>query len=470
MIRDMTKLRIIGPKTRMPDIISDLHKLKVMHIIEGQSDEANQGKPMMEAEQLSVSLIKLRAVISQLKIKPSEEHKPEKLAKIIKTVDFIAKTLKAANESLKSADEIEKKGNTIIAHLNVLKALDIKEKTEFETIDVFVGYIKDAVKFKESLLKKTDRFLLKTVNGAISLFIDKRFSDDAGHILSSNQFSQIPLTFEDRNEVLQAISKAKTDRKEALIKIDLIRKTYADILPSYERMLSQELTKAEAPLKFIETDEAFLIWGFAPKARAQSMIQSLMHRAHNNLFIEEREIEKYDQIPVSLDNPRKVKDFESLLSLYSLPKYKEIDPSWFLFLTFPLLFGFMLGDMGYGITTAILFYILKKKMPNAGGFFNVLILSSFASIFFGIVFGEFFGLELYHPLLNRNPEHGLEPLMITAIAVGVLHINAGLIAGFINEFRAHGLKAAIFEKFSWIVLEISVAVLALSYTQILSKV
>ena len=54
-------------------------------------------------------------------------------------------------------------------------------------------------------------------------------------------------------------------------------------------------------------------------------------------------------------------------------------------------------------------------------------------------------------------------LMAIVIIIGAVHVNIGLIAGFINVFRAHGLMAAIYEKASWIVLELGVAMLALSY-------
>jgi len=57
--------------------------------------------------------------------------------------------------------------------------------------------------------------------------------------------------------------------------------------------------------------------------------------------------------------------------------------------------------------------------------------------------------------------------MYTAIAIGLIHVNWGLIAGFVNINKEHGLKHAIFEKGSWFVLEAGAAMLALSYFNII---
>src|SRR3989338_677547 len=170
-------------------------------------------------------------------------------------------------------------------------------------------------------------------------------------------------------------------------------------------------------------------------------------------------------VPVKLKNPAYAKPFEFFIYMYSLPAYKEIDPTFFVFLTFPIFFGFMLGDFGYGLASLALFYLLKKKFPKGKALLNVLMLSSISSILFGLLFGEFFGLEeighfeIPH-LISRT--HDMFMLMYIAIGIGVIHVNWGLISGFFNVYKAHGLKHAVLEKVSWILLEIGFALLMLS--------
>ena len=126
----------------------------------------------------------------------------------------------------------------------------------------------------------------------------------------------------------------------------------------------------------------------------------------------------------------------------------------------------MLGDVGYGLTSLILFFVLKKMMPKAKGFFNILILASAVSMVFGFVFGEFFGFEFMHPFISREKE--MFKMLYIVLGIGVVHVNIGLIVGFINVYKNHGLMMAIYEKASWIVLEIGVAMLALSLMKIIS--
>jgi V/A-type H+-transporting ATPase subunit I len=112
------------------------------------------------------------------------------------------------------------------------------------------------------------------------------------------------------------------------------------------------------------------------------------------------------------------------------------------------------------------FWLLKKKMPKAKNFFNILILASLVTISLGFLFGEFFGeekileFELPH-LLSRV--HDMFTLLYITIGIGVVHVNIGLIIGFINELKSHGFMKAIYEKISWIILQIGIAILALSY-------
>jgi len=48
--------------------------------------------------------------------------------------------------------------------------------------------------------------------------------------------------------------------------------------------------------------------------------------------------------PVVLSNPRLFRPFEKLIALLPLPRYGTIDPTPFVAVFFPLIFGLMLGD------------------------------------------------------------------------------------------------------------------------------
>ena len=166
--------------------------------------------------------------------------------------------------------------------------------------------------------------------------------------------------------------------------------------------------------------------------------------------------------PVVQNNPGGVKPFESLVEIINRPKYSELDPTVILFLTFPLFFGFMIGDVGYGLLyTGLGFWLMRSfdsdVVKSLGG------IAAWAGGFttlFGFLYGELFGLPLYQLYPSGAPpiHKGLQPhyvyyayawLLLSGIA-GVAHIVVGRLFDFVNNLE-HGVGEAFLESFSWII-------------------
>ena len=192
------------------------------------------------------------------------------------------------------------------------------------------------------------------------------------------------------------------------------------------------MKKSEAPLRFAVTEHAFIAEGWLPRKRLNELREALDKKTHKKINID-MEFGK-EHAPVKLNHPKFMRPFRFFLDLYTIPEYGEIDPTFFLFLTFPIFFGFMLGDIGYGLLSMVIFLILKSKFPKAKALFNVLMISAAATILFGFVFGEFFGAEnvLGHEL----------PRLISRV----------------HDFNQL-LIVSIMEKFSWVLLQTGIAIL-----------
>ena len=185
------------------------------------------------------------------------------------------------------------------------------------------------------------------------------------------------------------------------------------------------------------------------------------------------EPEEDEEPPVKHENNQAVQPFESLTDLVSVPRYNELDPSVVLLLTFPLFFGFMIGDAGYGLTTLAVFYGGAKMFPKGKEIFHSLMYASVATIIFGLAFGDAFGyvifgghselaaatgIQLFEqiPILWHRAEHLGQVFTISAL-IGLVHVNLGYGIGFYNEYIKHGLKEAFLEKGSWYVLQAGAA-------------
>ena len=71
-------------------------------------------------------------------------------------------------------------------------------------------------------------------------------------------------------------------------------------------------------------------------------------------------------MPIEFKHPIPIKPFELLLELFEYPKTKEIDPTFAIFITFPLFYGIMLGDIGYGLTIFFTSLFMKTKFKTEG--------------------------------------------------------------------------------------------------------
>jgi len=169
--------------------------------------------------------------------------------------------------------------------------------------------------------------------------------------------------------------------------------------------------------------------------------------------------------PVVQDNPGIARPFEAFVGAVGVPSYDELDPTVILFLTFPLFFGFMIGDIGYGLVYVGIGYWMMNSFESDGmrSMGGVGIWCGAFTILFGVLYGELFGLHfISEPIWGgSSPIHkGLQPkyldwaLMWLAFAVfaGLAHLIIGWGYDFVNNLRGHGLADAVFESGSWIMM------------------
>ncbi len=412
------------------------------------------------------------------------------------------KKFKSLKKSIKNKIEILN-----IANKNKLNLKDLKNS---QILSCFAGTI-----IKEDIQKK-----LEQVNGDLKLFKNKKYilivcknnrEEQVRSILTESGFNEVKLEVSKdvSQEITSSISEEeKIEEKEKDLFKQLLKiKNELSTLAGIEERLEEEIRKQELPLNFAVTETSFVAEGWVPKNKQSLIEEQLKNATANSIHITFTTPEKKENPPVKLNNKKLVTPFEFLLKLYDLPKYNEIDPTSIFFITFPLFFGFMLGDIGYGLVLLGAFYLLKKKMPAAAQLASILMFAASMSIIFGFIFGEFFGFEHLSIETGRSlcnsvniclPEHniishgvettvadfprllnrvhsqinvlGFDILSVLVIGafVGFLHLNFGFILGFINEFKQHGFKHALQAKLSWMIVELGIILAILANLNIIT--
>lgn len=99
----------------------------------------------------------------------------------------------------------------------------------------------------------------------------------------------------------------------------------------------------------------------------------------------------------------------------------------------PLLFGVMVGDIGYGLCLIGVAWLVRHRLPGElpRQASRVLALGGGWAVLFGFLFGELFGTLGHHPGLPalwfyRGGPDALLPLLLFALAIGFVHVVVGL--------------------------------------------
>jgi V/A-type H+-transporting ATPase subunit I len=120
--------------------------------------------------------------------------------------------------------------------------------------------------------------------------------------------------------------------------------------------------------------------------------------------------------------------------MYSLPNYKEVDPTPVLSIFYFMFFGMMLADAGYGIIMVIgtaLALKLFKLEKDTKNFMRLFLYLGISTVFWGAVYGGWFG-DAPKAFLGKPAAYVLSPaddimkVFALSIVFGVIHILVGL--------------------------------------------
>lgn len=169
-----------------------------------------------------------------------------------------------------------------------------------------------------------------------------------------------------------------------------------------------------------------------------------------------------NKVPTKLKNKALIQPFESLTSMYAMPKYEEIDPTPWMAPFYFVFFGMMVADTGYGLiillasTIGLHFIPLKRNIKTFLRLFQIL---SFSIIFWGIIYGSAFGADLPFQLLN--PTEDFMTIFMISLVFGGIQLFTGLFLAAKENIKKKDYLSAVREGFSWQGILIGILMIAL---------
>ena len=471
----MRRLLIAVPKGEIDTVIRELYWHNIYHIEdfvpESESpDELSIGHPLPGASDAASALIKVRAIENACGIDPDSVEIKEKIpaSKVRERIRTDLPAIRKEVEGLvatRSKLEAQKKEHEQRAkELEPFAALplDLELYRGYIRFTVFTGHIRRDVVID---VPHEKYFSDKVDGNMIAVVVPNEHREEVERTLLDSGFQAIPVP-EEAGAPADRLKSHIDEAREATTgiagvnqRLAEIRDRHADLLVACDELLTADVERAEAPLRFATTEETFITEGWVPEDRADRIRAALEKATNGRIYIGELAIDDDAKVPVEYENPSFASPTQVLMDIYARPRYSELDPTLMVAIVFPIFFGLILGDVGYGAILLALSLGLRKFLKGDEGrmLLSVLMYASVSSIIFGILYSEFFGAALPWPALifNRHLNIGtvgghppqITELMILAIWIGILHITLGRILGMVNARKfhhgRHAAKAAI---------------------------
>ncbi len=507
--KSMTRAVIVGHKSILSSTIDSLHETNLFHIEDFVEDESGFkiSKPLKNAEEVSKKLVKIRSIANYLGIvkkEPVVQKTDAVLRDLDSKLDELDRTIATKTESIAQLDnelkDLDSQKKEILPFLSI--NLDFEYYRGYDSLKVFVGTVKGSLDDSQiSSITKAYELYFDSQSKSVVLFVAKNDADRVYELLQGLGFRdlRVPERGGVPSDLLRFIEQKEVEvtKKTESLKADIesLKAKYSDFILSSDEVLTIESQKAELPLRIATSANAFIIEGWTPTEDYDKVVSAVNSATNGKAYVTSLEIaeEEEEHIPVEYNNSSIAAPMQQIMDLYSRPKYTELDPSSVILFTFPLMYGLILGDIGYALILGVMALAIKKavKSDAVKPLMDILIYCQISTFIFGILYGEFLGFSL----ASLHTEHGSVPGLIpgwetivlfnglggeefmfpihrthmvmtmigVTVVIGLLQLNLGYLLGFANISRHHGIKHAVLEKGSWLIIQLGALVAAIGY-------
>ena len=515
---DMSRLTLAAPVDAMHDIVRKCSDLGCVHIEDYTQFEEGIGVGRAiqseDADMISALLLKVRAVRSSIAVHNSKGALSSSNAK--KLAEKMSSKVDAALENIEAIREAESDISSLNDQLRVFERLaplniSLDLLSGYQGVEIYVAETPNSSKAHKAFADMASRIEYLCPAGLVAVACAP--SDAAAVQIALAELNakaiQLPSgkgTPSQRvTETKEAISKAESSAESNQKALDAWAEENGSDLVIIEEYLQREDSIYTSPTSLAVSNQAFALDAWVPTANADKARNSLKglvshieieahvddHHGHGDHDSHHHEPEP----PVAYKNSGAAEPFELVVDLVGRPKYGTFDPTTFIMITLPMLYGLILGDFGYGFVIVLLALWLRSlpfaKEPMGKNATTVLMSMGIWCMIWGLLFAEGFGFVwdgTGHIMGDASPLIGLydwtydltgsfkkssiasalglghtyvpfhragtalTDYVLVSVYLGALHLLIGYIIGFFNVMKAHGIVAAFFEKGSWMMI------------------
>lgn len=470
MIIEMARVRVLGPKALLRATVAALQDLGLLHVVETTGDglAAHPASPRDRAREGRVrrALAAVEAAIAGL------QQLGGPVADTLPRVTSEGRAALAARRLARALDDLAARRRALIDERDALAAYE-PLFAELESLLArdrsthrFSAYLlllregsTDQVRALERALDELigdqhDLRIRTTPAGkAALLLVPSALAEQVDRELAALRVESAPVPAALSGlDLFDALARmrprlAEVDRALAALadEVRALADRHGPELAAARRAFHDELLDLDTERKAAETARAFVLEGWVPAGRFAALRDGLQRAVGDTVSVRSLARDEWygEEAPVVLSNPRPFEPFERLTQMLPLPRYGTVDPTPFVAVFFPMLFGIIVGDIGYGAAMALVAVGLRWGAPARGVRRDVAKIAGAIAMFtiiFGVLYGELFGdlgrrwFGLHAVWLDR--EEAVIPFLTVAIALGVAHLMIGLVVGAIAQRRS----------------------------------
>lgn len=463
MIEKMKFLSITGPKAdidRMTETYLSKYEIHLENALSELTEVANLS-PFLEINPYKEALSTIDSFYEQLEDPSQISPEPMDIEKAIKTVRAVQDGFRRLEEE---KSRLQSEHAEILDPLKIIRPFknlnfDVSEILNFKYIHYRFGRIEKQYlqKFEKYIYDNLDTLFIKCGEDEMYVygvyFVPEHQAHKVHAVYSSMHFERIFIPNEYHGTAAEAFEKLDTRHREIHKALDANKEASRKFLQDN----STKIVSAKAALDACsssfdirklaactpgDTNTFYILCGWMTEKDALAFQKDIQNDEKIFCLMEDQKAPATQKPPTKLRNPKLFKPFEMYVKMYGLPAYNEMDPTWFVAITYSFIFGAMFGDVGQGLVLFLggLFLYKTKKMDLAG----IISCAGVFSVFFGFMYGSFFGFEdvlkaiwlkpmnqmMDVPLVGR-----LNAVFVIAIGFGMFIILICMVFNIINSSR-----------------------------------
>ncbi|HEX6316950.1 MAG TPA: V-type ATPase 116kDa subunit family protein [Gemmatimonadaceae bacterium] len=472
MIIPMAKVRILGPRDRIEDTLSTLQDFGLLHLadasaVPGLSPPPRAPREARRERYLRRAIDDTHEALTSLDIAARGGTPPDAHFDLRRVVRPARRLARQARTLAQRRQALEEERRQLARYRDFLGSIRpvlerLASSKRLTTYAVVIPAsardtlqtLTDALRAEVGADFATASRELPGGDLAVLLVLPRTFAERIEDRLAEARVPEIPVPDEYAGRPLTDVVPAMLARLDGipgeLAAIERERRRLAD---ANQRWLVRQLAALHGCIGTLEarrqcgvTARAFAVEGWLPYARIRDLREMVRRRVGDTAVVEElgREAWAVEDAPVVLSNPRLFRPFEAIVRMLPLPVYGTIDPTPFVAVFFPMFFGMIVGDIGYGIVLATIgVFVHHRSRPGSIARTIAEIAGPCAAftIVFGALYGEFFG-DLGHRWFGFRAlwfDRGESVMAALAVAAGLgaVHVVLGIAVGAASSWRSH---------------------------------